>query len=180
MVTLESRGPLVPTGLLWKHHSHPNIHFKHRCYEPHFKHRCFQLLSHAPPYYPIPRGKSILGVKNEVLLWADMNAATPLVARGCSVMSLGRGKACPHYAPPRPHAPNAPATQLNTKLTFFLLCLACACHRSPRPPVESSLVWPLRKEQSDPATPAASQHSCQPTVKLHILPLVWNFPLGKG
>ena len=38
----------------------------------------------------------------------------------------------------------------------------------------------LRKGQSDPATPAGSQHSCQPTVKLHILLLVWNFPLGEG
>ena len=34
--------------------------------------------------------------------------------------------------------------------------------------------------QSGPAAPVGSQHSCQPTVKLHILPLVWNFPLGKG
>ena len=38
----------------------------------------------------------------------------------------------------------------------------------------------LRKGQSDPATPAGSQHSCRPTEKLHVLPLVWNFPLGKG
>ena len=43
-----------------------------------------------------------------------------------------------------------------------------------------SNVASLRKLQSDPATPVGSQHSCQPTVKLHILPLVWNFPLGKG
>ena len=40
--------------------------------------------------------------------------------------------------------------------------------------------WWLRKGQSDPATPAGSRHSCQPTVKLHMLPLGWNFPLGKG
>ena len=39
---------------------------------------------------------------------------------------------------------------------------------------------PLRKGQSDPATEAGSRHSCQPTVKLHILPLVWSFPLGEG
>ena len=37
---------------------------------------------------------------------------------------------------------------------------------------------PLCKRQSDPATPAESQHSCQPTVKPHTLPQVWNFPLG--
>ena len=29
--------------------------------------------------------------------------------------------------------------------------------------------------QSAPTPPAGSQHSCQPTVKLHILPLVWIF-----
>ena len=38
-----------------------------------------QQLPPAPPYYyPIPRGNSILGVIYGVLLWADMNAATPL------------------------------------------------------------------------------------------------------
>ena len=31
-----------------------------------------------------------------------------------------------------------------------------------------------------PRDPVGSQHSCQPTVKLHILHPVWNFPLGKG
>ena len=36
------------------------------------------------------------------------------------------------------------------------------------------------KVQSAPTPPVGSQHSCQPTVKLHILPLVWVFPLGKG
>ena len=31
------------------------------------------------------------------------------------------------------------------------------------------------------ATPGGgAQRSCQPAVKPHILPLVWNFPLGKG
>ena len=35
-------------------------------------------------------------------------------------------------------------------------------------------------EQNAPTPPVGSQHSCQPTVKLHILPLVWIFPLGKG
>ena len=44
----------------------------------------------------------------------------------------------------------------------------------------SSAASALRKGQSYPATPAGSQHSCQPTVKLHILPLVWNFPLRAG
>ena len=38
----------------------------------------------APPYEstPFPRGKSTLGVIYGVLLWADMNAATPLGRRG--------------------------------------------------------------------------------------------------
>ena len=45
-----------------------------------------QLLPPAPPYYPFPRVKSILGVIYGVLLWADMNTATPLGARGRSVI----------------------------------------------------------------------------------------------
>ena len=49
----------------------------------------FQLRPPAAPYYPVPRGKSILGVIYGVLLWADMNAATPLGPRGRSAMSLG-------------------------------------------------------------------------------------------
>ena len=43
--------------------------------------------------------------------------------------------------------------------------------------------WPCTpwqgKLQSTPTPPVGSQHSCQPTVKLHILPLVWIFPLVK-
>ena len=35
------------------------------------------------------------------------------------------------------------------------------------------------KLQSAPTPPAGSRHSCQPTVKLHVLPLVWPFPLEK-
>ena len=41
------------------------------------------------PYYPFPRGKSILGVTYGFLLWADMNAATPLGAWGRSVIAVG-------------------------------------------------------------------------------------------
>ena len=41
-----------------------------------------------PRTTPFPEEKSILGVIYGVLLWADMNAATPLGARGRSVMSL--------------------------------------------------------------------------------------------
>ena len=42
----------------------------------------------APPYYPFTRGKFILGVIYGVLLWADMNAATPLGVWGRFVISL--------------------------------------------------------------------------------------------
>ena len=35
-----------------------------------------------PPYYPITRWNSIPGVIYGVLLWADINAATPLGAWG--------------------------------------------------------------------------------------------------
>ena len=43
---------------------------------------CCALRPHATP---LPEEKSILGVIYGVLLWADMNAATPLGARGRSV-----------------------------------------------------------------------------------------------
>ena len=43
-----------------------------------------------PRTTPFPEEKSIPGVIYGVLLWADMNAATPLGARGCCVISLGR------------------------------------------------------------------------------------------
>ena len=36
------------------------------------------------------------------------------------------------------------------------------------------------KVQSAPTPPVGAQRSCQPTVNLHILPPVWDFPLGKG
>ena len=48
----------------------------------------FQLLPPATHTTPFPSEKSILGVIYRVLLWADMNAATPLGARGRSVISL--------------------------------------------------------------------------------------------
>ena len=43
-----------------------------------------------PRTTPFPEEKSILGVICEVLLWADMNDATPLGAWGRSMMSLER------------------------------------------------------------------------------------------
>ena len=66
----------------------------------------FQLLPPAPRTTPFPEEKSILGVIYGVLLWANMSAATPLGARGRSVMSLvlthvvcGMAN---YRAPPRP------------------------------------------------------------------------------
>ena len=53
----------------------------------------YQLLPPAPPYYPFPEETSILGVIYGVLLWADMNAATPLGAWGRSVISVVRAAA---------------------------------------------------------------------------------------
>ena len=47
---------------------------------------CCPLRSRTTPF---PEDKSILGVIYGVLLWADMNAATPLGARGRCVISLG-------------------------------------------------------------------------------------------
>ena len=49
---------------------------------------------HAPPYYPFPRGISILGVIYGVSLWADTNAATPLGAWGHSVIAAVRCAVC--------------------------------------------------------------------------------------
>ena len=49
---------------------------------------CGPLRPHTTPRL---EEKSILGVIYGVLLWYGMNAATPLGARGRSVMSLGRG-----------------------------------------------------------------------------------------
>ena len=57
-------------------------------------HRSTQTPAAAPPRTtPFPEEASILGVIYGVLLWADMNAATPLGARGRSAISLA-GVAC--------------------------------------------------------------------------------------
>ena len=46
---------------------------------------------HPPRTIPFLEGKSITGVTYGVLLWADMNAATPLGAWGCAgVRAWGR------------------------------------------------------------------------------------------
>ena len=62
----------------------------------------FQLLPPLRPRTtPFPEEKSIPGVICGVLLWADMNAATPLGAWGCS----GIGSAHSHPARPTRPAP---------------------------------------------------------------------------
>ena len=49
----------------------------------------------CPRTTSLPEGKSILGVIYGVLLWADMDAGTPLGAWGRSVMSVGRARCLP-------------------------------------------------------------------------------------
>ena len=68
--------------------------------------RKLQLRPPAPPYYRFPRGKSIIGVISGVLLWADMNTATPLGAWGHSVLSHGRcGQTRAMMLTPCPYGP---------------------------------------------------------------------------
>ena len=45
-----------------------------------------------PRTTPSPEEKSMLGLMYGVLLWASINAATPLGARGCSVIDVERIK----------------------------------------------------------------------------------------
>ena len=47
-------------------------------------------------------------------------------------------------------------------------------------PCFSVCVCVQRELQSAPTPPVGSRHSCQPTVKLHILPLVWDFLWERG
>ena len=44
-----------------------------------------------PAAAPLPEEKFIPGVIYSVLLWADMNAATPVGAWGCSIIAVVRG-----------------------------------------------------------------------------------------
>ena len=54
-----------------------------------------------------------------------------------------------------------------------------ATHQRVRTSVATYLVA-THQLVSTPTPPLGSQHSCQPTVQLHMLPLVWTFPLVKG
>ena len=54
----------------------------------HFVEGKSQLLPLRPRTTPLPEEKHTLGVIYGVLLWADMNAATPLGARGRLVISI--------------------------------------------------------------------------------------------
>ena len=52
-----------------------------------------------PRTTPSPEERSILGVIYGVLLWADMNAATPLGAWGRYVISLAVADQCVQHEP---------------------------------------------------------------------------------
>ena len=56
-----------------------------------------QRLHPAIPYYPSREENSILGVVHGVLLWADMNAATPPGSRGRSALLFAQ-QPCHHFA----------------------------------------------------------------------------------
>ena len=77
---------------------------------------------HALPYYHFHRGKSILGVIYRVLLWADMNAATPLGAWGRSVIPLPR---CCRKA----------ARDVDTACAHLRVCRVCTSRASARLPM---------------------------------------------
>ena len=84
---------------------------------------CYPLRPILPLPHP-PEIKSILGVICGVLLWADMNAATPLGAWGRSVISLGRtastsGSAC-RSATPASTKPSTAASQSRCRAISIL------------------------------------------------------------
>ena len=59
----------------------------------------YPIIPHYTPQYPFPEEKTTLGVMYGVLLWADMNTATPLGVWWRSVMSLAPLPPCPHIMP---------------------------------------------------------------------------------
>ena len=63
-----------------------------------------------------------------------------------------------------------------------LVVPAAALEAAPLQRARRTVVFPCTAHEAEraPTPPVESQHSCQPTVKLYILPLVWIFPLGKG
>ena len=71
------------------------------------------------------------------------------------------------------HACSRGAVSTGARLRPFAASLSIQKVLSLHPPS-------LRKEQSEPPTPAGSQHSGQPTVKLHVSPLAWNVLWGRG
>ena len=94
-----------------------------------------QLLPLHPRTTPFPEETSMLGVVYGVLLWAGMNAATPLGAWGRSVISLVPPTSCVPSVPTNPistngsmgHLPPSPPTHVQVPstpttgslLTFF-------------------------------------------------------------
>ena len=78
-----------------------------------------------------------------------------------------------------------PSMPSNRSRSMIFTLSACwdLIQKSGSGPPTPNVPWPLDhhgKLQSAPTHPVGSQHSRQPTVKLHILPLGWIFPLGKG
>ena len=134
-------------------------------------------------------------------MW-DLSMVAPDAALQAKVESShARSHTYPH-APTRTHAPTCSHTHPRTHAPTHThthaptpTCLPAGCDKANwRRMVQHGAAWcrlpnahtchavfsHLRKERSDPTTPAGSRHSCQPAVKLDILPLVWNFPLWKG
>ena len=85
----------------------------------------FQLLPLRPRTTPFPEEKYILGVIYGVLLWADMNTATPLGAWGRSVFSLAAvlPPSCRLLCMPLIHVHHAYTCQCASMLFYFLLSL---------------------------------------------------------
>ena len=107
-----------------------------------------QLLLSATPYYPFPRGISLLGII-WVLLWADMNAATLPGSRGrtalcavCSCAIICRGRVTTHRASPNPNMNFPRATAIPIMLArTFPIATACERKMTGRAPSVVCLLW---------------------------------------
>ena len=79
---------------------------------------------------------------------------------------------------PLPDCVAAPADPPSNAAVLAAAVVAPCADPDPDPASEGRAV--LRKEHSDPTTPAGSRHSCQPTVKHPCHTPSVTFPLGKG
>ena len=115
--------------------------------------------------------------------WLQVSHATrsPLLLDALARVSIspysgGCGCGCMHWHVFRSHPTEAAAaacTRLGFDPTTLWRLLELIRHPAP---------WQhaCRRNVNYRAPPSGVAHSCQPTVKLHILPLVWIFPLLKG